>query len=105
NDGGPRGESRPAAPQPTAPRASGGGKPSISVSITPGSGASGMLEEARRQERLGDEAARRRSAAEAQGHYVSAGRIYEALARQGGTEGGQARERLEALRKALASLR
>jgi len=68
-------------------------------------GQPGALDEARRQERLGDEAARRLSRAEAQSHYITAGRLYEALARQNGPEGSQARERLEALRKSLASLR
>ena len=85
-----------------APRAA----PTLTISITPSPGSEDPgLEEARRAERRGREAQRRGDRTGAIRHYTQAARLFEPLAKRPGVEGQQAREALEACRRALASLR
>jgi hypothetical protein len=82
-----------------------GPPPTISVDFASGGGDDASLEEAQRVQRSAVNAARRSDSEEAGRQYRRAAELFEILARRGGSASRQAREGLDACRKALASLR
>jgi hypothetical protein len=83
-----------------------GPPPTISVAFaSSGSGDDTSLEEAQRAQRNAQSAVRRSNADEAERQYRRAAELFETLARRGGSSAKQAREGLDACKKALASLR
>jgi hypothetical protein len=81
-----------------------GPPPTISVDFAGGGSEDGSLEEAQRAQRNAN-AARRSNPDEAERQYRRAAELFEVLARRGGSASRQAREGLDACKKALASLR
>ena len=82
-----------------------GPPPTISVDFVGGGGDDTSLEEAQRAQRNAQSAAQRLANNEAERQYRRAAELFEVLARRGGSTAKQAREGLDACRKALASLR
>lgn len=79
--------------------------PSISVNIASSGGDEAAIAEAQRAQRNAFSAARVANLEDAERHYRQAASLYELLVKRGGSSARQAREGLDACRKALAALR
>lgn len=78
--------------------------PSISVDIASSGGDEAAIAEAQRAQRNAFNAARVANLEDAERHYRQAASLYELLVKRGGSSARQAREGLEACKKALAAL-
>lgn len=88
-----------------APGAAKAAPPSISVNIASSGGDEAAIAEAQRAQRNAFSAARLANLEDAERHYRQAAGLYELLVKRGGSSARQAREGLDACRKALAALR
>jgi tetratricopeptide (TPR) repeat protein len=93
------GENRANPAEPAKPVA-----PSISVDIASSGGDEAAIAEAQRAQRNAFNAARVANLEDAERHYRQAASLYELLVKRGGSSARQAREGLEACKKALAAL-
>jgi len=79
--------------------------PSININIASSGGDEAAIAEAQRAQRNAFSAARLANLEDAERHYRQAASLYELLVRRGGSSARQAREGLDACKKALAALR